>query len=253
MESFSRLIVALAVVCSVGAQTVKVGSYIFPPYFEKSENGKFYGVIPDFLAGLNKFQKAYRFEVFETSPKRRYQDFLEGKFDSIFFESPQWGWEEIVEQNKLTFLGDVVLDGEVFISNISRKGSDDFFKDLKGKTIGLYLGYHYKFANFNSDEHYLKANFNAFVSSSHDRNIERIINNRLDMAIVTKSYIKKYLLDHPDTKSKIYISSVVDQDYRLKFGIRKSINFEESKMKKIIDEFLSSPTYHEIIKKYGLE
>lgn len=250
---YCQLLLLLLFSSIASAKVIKVGSYIFPPYFEKDSNGAFSGVIPDFLDGLNKYQKDFKFEVFETSPKRRYQDFVEKKFDGIFFESPQWGWEELIQQKKVDFVGGVVLDKEIFITNISNKDTSDFFKNLTGKTIGMYLGYHYKIADFNSDERYLKKNFNAFISSSHDRNIERVYSNRLDMAIVTKSYIKKYLSEHPFYSSKIYVSDVVDQDYLLKFGIRTNVSKKGMKIKSIIEEYLKSDDYRKIVEKYGLE
>jgi len=253
IKHLSQVIVISFITFSALATTVKIGAYVFPPYFERVAGGKYQGVIPEFIENINKFQADFKFELYETSPKRRYQDFTEEKFDGIFFESPEWGWGDHVSKGQLVFEGDVVLDGEVFISGSNHKGDNDYFKNLEGKSIGLYLGYHYKFADFNSDEHFLKEKFNAFVSSSHDRNIERVYNNRLDMAIVTKLYIKKYMNEHPRIASKIFVSDVIDQDYRLKFGLRKSLSLKESKISKIINDFLKSNEYREIIKKYSLE
>lgn len=233
-------------------QVLKVGAYIFPPYFEKEDSEKS-GALVDLITLLNRSQSEFKFEIYETSPKRRYQDFTNGKYDIIFFESPLWGWGDYSE--KITFHGNDIVDQEVFITSHEKfkKFGETYLTDLKGKSIGLFLGYHYKFAGYNSDETYLKKNFNAYVSSSHIRNILSISKGRLDLAIVTKSFIDKYLFENPSLKETVYVSKVYDQQYLMKFGFRNDKTFADGKLKIIINKALESNEYRDILKKYFLK
>lgn len=233
-------------------QTIKVGAYIFPPYFEKETLQKA-GAIVDLINLLNKSQTDFNFEVYETSPKRRYQDFLSGKYDVILFESPLWGWDKY--KDKISFYGDTVVDEEVFITSQKKfkEFGDSYFEDLKGKSIGVFLGYHYKFANYNSDETYLRKNFNAYVSSSHVRNIISVSKERVDLAIVTRSFINMYLLESPQLREVIYVSKTYDQQYLMKIGIRNNYSVNELKIKKVIDKVVQTEEYKNILKKYFLK
>lgn len=233
-------------------RTLKVGAYVFPPYFEK-EDGTKSGALVDLISLLNLSQSTYQFEIYETSPKRRYQDFINGKYDIIFFESPLWGWTDYSE--KITFHGNDIVDQEVFITSTEKfkKFGDSYFNELKGKSIGVYLGYHYKFAGYNSDENYLKKQFNAYVSSSHIRNIIGVSKGRLDLAIVTKSYIDKYLFENPTLKESIYVSKTYDQQYLMKFGYKSEKSFSSDKLKMAINKVLASPQFQDILKKYFLK
>lgn len=249
---FELLLILLSSKTFANLQTLKVGAYVFPPYFEKEDTSKS-GALVDLVALLNTSQSEYKFEIYETSPKRRYQDFVNGKYDIIFFESPLWGWADY--STKITFHGNDIVDQEVFITSSEKfkEFGESYFSNLKGKSIGVYLGYHYKFAGYNSDENYLKKHFNAYVSSSHIRNIIGVSKGRLDLAIVTKSYIDKYLFENPTLKESIYVSKTYDQHYLMKFGYKSEKSFSSDKLKMAISKVLSSPQYQDILKKYFLK
>lgn len=257
MKNFNRLIlIFLFFVLNSSAfariTVVQVGAYIFPPYFEKAAFSN-EGVIVELISLLNKKQIEVQFTLYETSPKRRYQDFEQGKYDLILFESPEWGWKSYL--TKIDFFGQDTVDEEVFITSMSKfkKYGKEYVESIKDKSIGLFLGYHYKFADFNSDEALLKKKYNAYVSSSHVRNIISVSKDRLDLAVVTKSFIEKYLSENPELRNKIYVSSVVDQKYLMKFGLRKQAAIGEDKIKAILKEVLESEEYKQIQKKYYLK
>lgn len=92
-------------------QIVKVGGYDFPPFIDKNTGNA--SLTLDLIAALNAFQKKYTFEFVETSSKRRFINFDERKYDLIFFEALEWGWQgKEVEASK------VIMHGGTFISRI---------------------------------------------------------------------------------------------------------------------------------------
>ena len=85
---FGLWILTLSGISTAAPQTIKVGAYTFPPYFENST-----GVIPRFLTLINQSQDRYRFVLIKTSARRRYIELEKGVFDMMLFENPKWGWD----------------------------------------------------------------------------------------------------------------------------------------------------------------
>jgi len=149
------------------AETITVGGYIFPPFVEKKDN-QYTGITIDLISEMNSFQNKFKFQFIPTASKRRYSYFDKGKFDLIMFEDISWGWKykDIVASQVILTGG-----GEVYITKADLSKDQSYFNNLKHKSIAVILGYHYGFANFNSDETFLKDNFKIQFSRNHSRNI----------------------------------------------------------------------------------
>ena len=194
------LLAGLCVSTACAQQVVKVGGYDFPPFIDKSPRGT--SLTLDLIAALNAFQKKYVFEFVETSSKRRFINFDEKKYDLIFFESAEWGW-----QGREVDASDVIMQGgTVYIKRADKTKDQRYFDDLKGKTIWGILGYHYGFANFNSDHEFLRKTFNAHMTTSQDGLIEAAISGRADVSVVVREYLQIYLSKHPGVEKKIRMS-----------------------------------------------
>lgn len=252
MERIIRvLLLFLLSFSAFGITKVRVGAYHFPPYFyEDSKESKYAGLTRDLVAILNNHQREYKFIVRATSSKRRYKDLEDGRYDVIFFESQEWGWN--ILGNSIEFVGDFVPDGEVFIANKETHSSQDIFSDIAGKKLAAFLGYHYAFANYNSDEKYLKKRFNILLTHSHARNIKQVVANRVDIAIVTHSYLKLFFKEQPSVEEKILISKKFDQHYNLQFGVRKASGIDSEAFKKILKQVKETKAYTNLLKKYNL-
>lgn len=188
---------------------VKVGGYPFPPYVELSQNNV-KGYTIDLIKYLNSIQNKYSFTFVLTSPKRRFSD-LGVRYDIIFFEDKKWGWDPSAINN--LDLG--LRDFEVFISLSSLNKSDDYFKSFKKKNIILIRGYHYKFSNFNTNEEFLKKNYNALFTNEPKNIIEFVLSKRAKIGIVTYSFLQKYLDANKGIREELYISNFKDQVYDL--------------------------------------
>lgn len=255
---FLSLIVALSLMFTISIvqadvkenqQTViKVGGYIFPPYVQES-NGKFVGLTLDMIEMMNAFQSKYRFVFVPTSPMRRYEDFKNGVYDMIFFESTDWGWQGMeVEASKV-----FAKDYEVFVAAASKDHDQQFFDILKDKSLLVYLGYHYPFAGYNSDPAYLLEKFNARATVSHEANVRSVIADRADLAVVTKSYLSKFLMNNPSLIPKIMISTRIEQVYNHTVLVKKGISPSAAAINKLITS-LEKPGYISILLgKYGIE
>ena len=204
----------LLLLCSLSAQaaqTVRVGGYVFPPYVELKADQPV-GLTLELLELLNEVQQDYRFEFVLTSPIRRFRDFEAGRFEVIFFESPAWGWNArgIAHQASAVFLD----DAEVYIARRAPGRGQEFFDAPQSRRIAAILGYHYGFADFDGDPEQLRQRFDIILVNSNTASIELVLRQRAELAAVTRSYLNRYLGQHPEARDKLLVSERSDQDYR---------------------------------------
>ena len=213
IRTASRLLLAtLAVLCMVpsqAAQLVRVGAAHFPPYTVRPESGADTGLLPQMVEALNALQNDYQFELVPTSIPRRFNDFKEGRVDMAIFENPDWGWKDI--PHTLVDMG--LEDAEIFVAQKKPDRDENYFKDLTGKRLALYSGYHYEFANFNADPKYLADTYKATLTYSHDSNLLMVLRARADIALVTRSYLSDYLLRNEKVGEQLLVSQRIDQVY----------------------------------------
>ncbi|WP_256674113.1 transporter substrate-binding domain-containing protein [Pseudomonas tumuqii] len=190
-------------------QVVHVGGAFFPPYVLKAEQSQHAGLLPQLLDALNRAQSDFRFIVRPTSIPRRYRDFEDGRIDMSMFENPAWGWQGIA--HSVVDMG--LEDAEVFVARVESGRGQGYFKRLRGKRLALFNGYHYGFADFNADPHFLAKNFNAVLSYSHDSNLLMVLHGRADIALATRSYVSDFLQRHRQYAGQLLISQRVDQRY----------------------------------------
>lgn len=203
---------------ALAQQTLYIGVYDYQPFYQATDQGHS-GPIPDLVALLNSKQQEVHFELTPTTARRRYQDFAEGKFDLILFENKAWGWQDFpVDVSEPVFHG-----AEVWVA-LKQPGRDQgFFQALTDKTLLGVLGYHYGFANFNSDPQYLRQHFDMHLVESQDKIIELLLQGRADMGLIAYSYLNHYLYHHPQVRSLLMVSEHYDQEYRHGALLRKGV------------------------------
>ena len=230
------------------AEKVNVGGYLSPPFIEQDNQGNISGITLDLINSLNKIQHEYHFNLVLTSSRRRYVFFQQGQFDLFFFERKVWGWQDIaIVALELPFKG-----GDVFIALKSKAKQQDYFNSLKNKSISAMLGYHYNFADFNADPNFLRSKFDIQLSSDERVNVQLVLWGKMDIAIVTKSFLDKYLLDNPSAKSELLIATKMDQKYQHTILLRENTNLSVTTMNMLLDKLVASGEYNKIMQKYGI-
>lgn len=193
---------------------VKVGGYEFPPYVESGKDD----MVGAIVAGLNKLQGDYRFEFTPVSARRRYADLAENRFDVMFFESPQWGWQG---QAGATFTKVFMTGGENYVAQAQAGRGQEYFDDLAGKSLVGILGYHYGFAGYEGDPKKLEQKFDIKLVGGHRSSIELVLAGRRDVAVVTDAYLRRYLKDNPQAVARLLVSTHPDQVYEHRVLVRR--------------------------------
>ncbi|MCP4670236.1 MAG: ABC transporter substrate-binding protein [Desulfobacula sp.] len=230
------------------AKTVIVGGYLFPPFVEEISN-QHVGITIDLINEMNSFQNKYKFQFVLTSSKRRFGAFDKEKFDLIMFEDKKWGWgDKDIVASKVFLKG-----GEVYITKAALSKDQSYFDSFKNKSLTVILGYHYGFANFNSDEKFLKDNFKVEFNSSHEGNIKKVLLERSDISVVTLSYLLKFFKQNPDKQSRLLVSKKFDQQYNHTILLRKNSNIDVKEMNTLLSKLEKAGVLSRIWKKYGIE
>lgn len=220
------LFAAVAMFCGAlvttakAAEVVRVGGYEFPPFVEPDPSGQHKGLTLDLIDALNKAQSRYEFRFVATSSRRRYSDIVAGHVDVIFFESPEWEWA--ARGLPVDFTPPFLQGGEVYIAPAKPGRGQEFFSELKGKRLVGLLGFHYGFANFLADPDILAKSFNMKLVNNHRSSIEMVLADRMDVAVVTDSYLWSYLRQNPNARERLLISERYDQRYNHRVLVRRN-------------------------------
>ncbi|MDF2180290.1 transporter substrate-binding domain-containing protein [Aliiglaciecola sp. CAU 1673] len=236
--------------CSLPLQArepVHVGVYDYQPFYQAIGEGHA-GPIPDLVALLNTEQQEFEFELTPTTSRRRYQDFADGKFDMIFFESKAWGWQDYpLQASEPVFHG-----GEVWVALVEPGRDQSFFTDMTDKTLLGVLGYHYGFANFNSDPDYLRQNYDMHLVDNQNKIIELLLQDRADMGLIAYSYLNNYLHHHPEVRPQLIVSNFFDQEYRHGALLRQGIKLDLARLNALFERLKASGQLDKIWQKHHL-
>jgi len=238
---------AFSAVPAHGAE-VKVGGYEFPPFVDENAPGG--GLAPSFIEALNNLNSEHTFTFVSTSPKRRFEHMRSGRFDMMFFEMPIWGWEK--ENIDYETTPTLLEGGEVYVGHVDNVDDQSYFDWLGDKALAGMLGYHYGFADFNSDREYLNENFDIELTSTHRGNLGKVLKKRIDVAVVTQSFLELYFVENPDARDKLVLSEKLDQKYELPVLISAESPVRAAEMSELLEQLEASGAVDEVLNRFGL-
>ncbi|MFL1454628.1 substrate-binding periplasmic protein [Marinobacter sp. GN3S48] len=234
------------------ATEIKVGVYNFPPIASIGPANKLQGLLADTLKHLNKAHQDIQFKIIHTSPKRRHLDFNAGLYDVIFFESPAWGWKDHSHDATMAIL----TDEDLYLALKKPDRDLSFFDDLSKRRIVAISGYHYGFADFETNNTELEKRFSIEFSDNHRRNIDLIKADRpsvAEVAIVSRSYLQQHLDRHPEDWDTFLVSEMPDQSYRLAIITRKGGPVDANDMVRLFEPLMESGQYRFLVEQWGLQ
>ena len=251
----ASLLAALALtwVPVTSADTViTVGVYNFPPIASVNAANQAEGLLGDLLNQLEAVHADLSFRIFYPSPKRRHLDFQADLYDVIFFESPKWGWSGL----ETSVSAPVLTDEELYVALKKPGRTLDFFDNIADHRIVAMSGYHYSFADFETDSDILQQRFDIEFSSSHSRNLQLIKADRpsvAEIAIVSRSYLQQHLSENPGDWDKLLISDQPDQQYDLSIITRQDGPVNADDMMTLLAPLVANGSYRMLVERWGLQ
>ncbi|MGL6124442.1 MAG: substrate-binding periplasmic protein [Shewanella sp.] len=228
---------------------IHVGGYPFAPYVNQQQDGRYTGLTLDIINALNQIQQEVRFEFVITSIENRYKAYALSRFDMILFENPAWGWQKITNQ----FIPLNLRDGEVLIALRKKAQNQRYFDDLTNKSVAFIKGYHYQFADFETNPDTLAKQFRPLFVSNNKTSIESILRERADIAPVTYSYLQYYLKLNPENDHLLLISDSWDQEYHNGILLNPKSPLDSKKLSHWIQLLIDNGKITELAAQYHLK
>lgn len=239
-----------AVLAPAGAaELVRVGGYDFPPYVDNGKDASA-NMVARIIDRLNQIQGDYRFEFVPVAARRRYADLVEARFDVMFFESPQWGWQG--QGFPADFTRVFMTGAEVYVTQAVPGRGEDYFDTLAGKSMVGILGYHYGFAGFEGDPDVLARKFDLKLVNSHRSSIELVLSGRRSVGVVTDAYLNRYLRDNPTAVPRLLVSRRTDQVYEHRVLVRRGGPIAVAVMDKLMEQLVASGEIKAIAESAGI-
>jgi polar amino acid transport system substrate-binding protein len=227
---------------------ITVGMYPFAPFVEQKDSDTVSGMTVDLVAALNRNQQKYHFDTLLIPPKRRYQSYKRGDYDIIFYENKEWGWQDQhMDVSQVYQQG-----GEVYVALKQSGRGQEYFNRFDDKRMMGILGFHYGFADFNSDEKFLHNKFNMSLSLDNDKNLTKLLKQRGDIVVVTKAYLQRYLKDYPGVSGRLLISENFDQEYNHTALLRPDSKISITEINQMLDNLTLSGDMKRLFDKYGI-
>lgn len=226
-------------------QIVRVGGYPFSPFVTKA-NGHYSGITLDVIHALNECQQNYRFEFVPTTAATRYTAFRHGRFDMMLFENQQWGWQAY----PVEFIPTDLLDGDVMVA-LKQSGRDvALFDQPQHRALIAVEGYHYGFANFDSNPDHLRQKFNILLVNNNRNSLLALQRRRGEIALVTFSHLAIELAENPSLRNQLLISPHFDNRYQLGVILRQSGAISLPELRHLFDKLTEQQTLTRLWEKY---
>jgi len=224
---------------------IHVGIGARPPFLNADERT---GLGPDMVAVMNLIQPTYKFSLKTMPTKRRLQALQEGWVDIQMWDNPNWGWQGV----ELSLSQPIVASRDVFIARRKVGRDQQYFDDFSKKKFAMVVGYHYKFADFETDIDKLAKRFDVKMVRTEEASIKMVLANRVDIAVVSETALRWFFKRFPGQESKLLISKKADTVYQRFFLVPANAPITAEELKQFLlladEKGLLAPLYE----KYGL-
>jgi len=232
----------------VERKKIKVGGYIWSPFIEL--HGRSYqGLTLDFIDAANQVQGDFEFEFVLTTPENRHKDFYNKKFDMIFFEDIDWGWNAypVVASKPLA------KGTELYFALNKHERNQVFFQDMAEKSMSAVKGFHYAFAQNNTNDAYLKEHFNIRLHDNPSAVLHDVLQGRTEIGVINSLTLEAAIARNPKIKNAILIGKKFDQDFVLSILARKDIPMTIEQVNLMIDRVEKEGMMAKLWEKYRID
>lgn len=235
------IIISLMPVAVIAKTRVNVGlTSVLPPFVISHEKRD--GLVYDLIDAFNQMQGEYEFISRLFPSKRLRLEYENSETHLVAFADLSWGWAERGGQGTLK----LTMGRDLFVSakgNMAKEADD---------TIGAVLGFHYAFADFDSEK--LAQMSNVSLVKDEGSVLRLVVGGRVTRGIVSETLLKWYAVSRPE----IYARLDIDKDHPDHTYVRRFIVLPASPIKfervnGLLKELYISGKLKNIFAKYGLQ
>lgn len=230
-------------------QRVRVGVYPFAPFAEQDDQGQLRGMAQRLITILNQHQQQLTFEAVPVSPKRRYQAYLNQDVDAFLYENMKWGWAR--RNIDIRASQPYQSGGELYIAKAAPGRDQRFFEQLQQRHLVGILGYHYGFAGYNSDETFLRDNYQITLTWDNQKVLDLLQQGRGEVALMSEAYWQQFAQQNPAKASQFLVSEKYDQYYSHSILIRPQL-LGQHQLDSLVREITRRRDFRQLIQDYGI-
>ncbi|WGL60781.1 hypothetical protein QEJ31_04105 [Pigmentibacter sp. JX0631] len=164
-------------------------------------------------------------------------------------ESINWAWKDCIGKEILK----IANYKEIYIAKNRKDINQTYFDNLKNKILVIIRGFHYGFAQFNSDEEYLLKNFKIEFTLSYDAILKMLDLERGDIGVVPYTYITYYSKFMPTMQNNYFLSNITDSNDVLSIISKEKNKIKNQELIKLFDQLKAKGILKKIFQKYGIE
>ncbi len=228
---------------------IKVGGYMWSPFIEL--HGRNYqGLTLDLIDAANTAQGDFEFEFVLTTAENRHKDFYHKKFDMIFLEDIDWGWNAY----PVAASTPLAKGTELYIALNKNERTQVFFQDMAEKSISMVKGFHYAFAQNNTNEAYLKEHFKEIRLHADPTDVlQDVLQGKSEIGVINSLTLESEMARNPKIKDHILIGKKFDQDFVLSILARKDSPMTIEQVNLLIERLKKEGMMAKLWEKYKMD
>lgn len=225
-------------------EVIKVYTYHLKPPFvvrEATQTGLYF----DVLTYFNKKNTRYRFEL-HYLPRRRLDLMIsEGKLDGLVIGvNPIWFDDK--QERKYLWTAPLLHDVDEVVSSNTKAFEYTGLDSLAGLRVGLVLGYYY----FGVSEMAQAKRLRRDDASSEDHNFRKLLADRIDVAIISRSNHDFVMRHQPDLVGKFHISTKPHDQYDRRVLLPLKFSKVHQVLHPILQQMHADPAWKDIVASY---
>lgn len=232
------------------AKHVLVASDDWPPLLTEGAHARDapIGFIADFFKAANAIQNSIVFDVVVMPFKRIQREVAHGNVDVVAMKNIAW-----MGDLALTSSEPVIHSGDVYIALAESGRTQTFFQEKSERQWVGVNGYHYGFANFNSDAEYLRKKFNIQLVTNNFSVIRMILKGRAEVGVVPETVLTHFMETKGIKQDAFLIGKAYDSEYTLSHLVRKNGPISVDQMNDIIRQLRVSGELNALVDKITLK
>jgi len=189
------------------------------------------GVIADFVAGMNRIQDRYQFDLVVLPRLRLNQYFIAKKADVYPLRTVAWTEPSL----NLVATKTIVVAHDVYFTRRSKQqGGDSICKNVRAAHLAVVRGYHYGVFDNNADPAFISSHFNVDFLPSNESVVKFVQLGRAEAGIVPEAILASYFAD-PSVKEQLAVCDHPDSEVNLSNLVRKDGPISVEQMNAIVD------------------